>query len=51
MERKIPVRTRNMLPIVISECRIACVLGMEIADWVKISQDTERTLLLTLEKV
>lgn len=49
-ERKIPVRERAFLPIVAKGSEVYAVCGVEIADGVKITEETERVAYVALRK-
>ena len=42
---------RKAIPVIVTKHGIACILGIEIADWAKVTKDTEKTLLLTIERI
>lgn len=49
-ERKIPVKERAYLPVLALENEVLAVGGVEIADRVKVTEQTERIVYLILEK-
>lgn len=50
-DRKIPARVSNFLPVAASGSEVYAVLGVEIADCVKVTEQTREIISLTAERL
>ena len=50
VDSKVPKQWRDRVPIVESDGRILWVAGWRIGDWAKVTEETERVMVLTMER-